>query len=186
MCSNYRKVLIASLENYQSLYSDEEKYKSRFLDLLQHPLAFKRELLHAHITGSAWIVNKSFDNVLLIHHRKLDRWLQPGGHTDGHENVFEVAAKEVFEETGIQVEGLAEEPIFDIDIHVIPERKEVPEHEHFDIRYLFAVDENVLIKGNHESNAIRWFDLEDIPDLVKHDQSVVRMVDKTKVKKSLY
>ncbi|MDZ7646212.1 MAG: NUDIX hydrolase [Cytophagales bacterium] len=89
-----------------------------------------------HITGSAWIVDPSNTQALLVHHAKLNKWVQPGGHADGDENILQVALREAEEETGLKNFKVLSDPPFDVDIHLIPERADFPEHFHFDIRYL--------------------------------------------------
>jgi 8-oxo-dGTP pyrophosphatase MutT (NUDIX family) len=54
------------------------------------------------MTGSAWIVDNTGENILLTHHAKLNRWLQPGGHADGDEDILNVAQREAEEETGLK------------------------------------------------------------------------------------
>src|SRR5687768_14738782 len=97
-----RQSLIASLTDYQTLYSEESAFREQFLELLQHPRCFHRDHLPGHITGSAWIIDDTGKFVLLTHHAKLNRWLQPGGHADGDENVVRVALRETEEETGLK------------------------------------------------------------------------------------
>src|SRR5258706_12466368 len=96
-----RKTLVRDLQTYSTLFADKEIFKARFLTLLDHPRCFHRDHLPGHITASAWIVNEDFSKVLLILHAKLGRWLQPGGHADGDENVLSVASREAEEETGL-------------------------------------------------------------------------------------
>ena len=87
----------------------------------QHADCFHRELLHGHVTGSAWVVNPSRDKVLLMHHRKHNEWYQPGGHADGDADILRVALRETHEETGIPSEyiKLADGAIFDLSlIHI--------------------------------------------------------------------
>ena len=82
------------------------------------PEVFERSHPPGHFTGSAWLVSADGTRVLLMHHRKLDRWLQPGGHADGDTDLARVALREAQEETGVadlRVEG----DIFDIDRHRI-------------------------------------------------------------------
>jgi 8-oxo-dGTP pyrophosphatase MutT (NUDIX family) len=62
--------------------------------LLEHPDAFQRTHLPGHITGSSWIIDPSGESVLLTHHAKLNKWLQPGGHADGDEDIISVAMRE--------------------------------------------------------------------------------------------
>jgi 8-oxo-dGTP pyrophosphatase MutT (NUDIX family) len=97
--------------------------------------------------------------VLLLHHRKLQRWLQPGGHADPGETTGEqVALREAREETGLAValHPSAPRPL-DLDVHVIPARPGEPAHEHHDLRYL-AVAEGTLRPAQEEAADLRWFD----------------------------
>ncbi len=97
-----------------------------------------------------------------MHHKKLNKWLQLGGHADGDSNILRVALRESKEESGIdQIKSLSEE-IFDLDIHLIPSRKEEPEHYHYDIRYLFQVVKNDSYTVNHESNDMKWFTADEL------------------------
>jgi 8-oxo-dGTP pyrophosphatase MutT (NUDIX family) len=175
-----RSILLQQLENYKSTYSEENVFKNQFIELLQHPDAFQRTHLPGHITGSAWIVDASKSKALLIHHAKLNRWLQPGGHADGDENVLRVALREAEEETGIKNFKIRSEGIFDLDIHSIPNRKDFPAHLHFDIRYLIeanTLDERIL---SDESFALAWINFDELPSLTDHNSSINRMVEKVK------
>ena len=89
----YREQLVTELEKYQLLYPDELETISRFNDLLFFEDCFSRSLLSGHLTASTWVLDKSRKQVLLLHHKKLDRWLQPGGHADGEQNLLHVAMK---------------------------------------------------------------------------------------------
>ncbi len=119
-----------------------------------------RTCLKGHLTGSGFVVSPSTRSVLLIHHKKLDRWLQPGGHADGDANLARVAAREVAEETGVTDLGLVWPPI-DLDIHTVPEHGGEPEHDHLDVRFLFIADGELEIEGNHEVNSVKWFSIDD-------------------------
>jgi len=66
----------------------------------QHENCFDRNLSIGHVSGSSWVVNPTFSHVLLLHHRKLDLWLQPGGHADGDTDILRVILNETSEETG--------------------------------------------------------------------------------------
>lgn len=178
-----RQKLLEQLGSYKSGYSEEMGFVPRFLSLLQAPDCFKRSLLSAHITASAWITDGDRETALLIHHLKLDRWLQPGGHADGDENTLAVAQKELMEETGLRSFRLASDGIFDLDIHTIPLRKNIPEHDHYDIRYHFIAEKPNEIAGNNESLDLKWIRMADIPNMVHHEQSILRMVEKTALQK---
>ncbi|MEO6908725.1 MAG: NUDIX hydrolase, partial [Abditibacteriaceae bacterium] len=147
---------------------------------------FERELAgqapeHGHVTGSAWIVNPQYTECVLLHHAKLGKWVQPGGHCDGDSDVMNVARREAIEETGLIVTAL-QEGIFDIDIHEIPEYWNTPAHLHFDVRYLFVADPEQQIVSNHESHGVRWVSLDEACEL-SGEASILRLVKKTKLRK---
>ena len=115
-----------------------------FLALLSDPQdPFVRDRLSGHFTGSAWVVSADGRRTLLTHHRKLDRWLQPGGHADGDRDLARVALREAQEETGVHGLHLEDGAIFDLDRHWIPERGAVPGHWHFDVRYVVQAGANL-------------------------------------------
>jgi 8-oxo-dGTP pyrophosphatase MutT (NUDIX family) len=172
-----REGLKLALEAYASSFAEEQKFRISFLELLSHPRAYFRDHLPGHMTGSAWVVDSARENALLVHHVKLDRWLQPGGHADGDEDIVSVARKEAEEETGLKKLLLAN-PLFDIDIHSIPERKDFPRHDHYDIRCLFIADPAEKIRLSAESNDIAWVKLSEIPTKVGNNDSIIRMIRK--------
>src|SRR6187401_260336 len=158
-----RESLVHSLEQYTSRYAEEMTFRKPFLELLQHPRCFHRDFLPGHITGSAWIIDQEHQQVLLTHHAKLNQWLQPGGHADGDENVLRVALREAEEETGLKsFKSIQPETIFDIDIHIIPARKDFPEHFHYDIRFVFIADPSLPLLITEESHDLRWFPLDSL------------------------
>lgn len=170
--------LIKLLENYFPEDSAEQSYKTIILDfLLQNPHAFERSLEIGHITASAWLVNKDNTKALLTHHRKLDMWVQLGGHCDGNTDALAVALKEAQEESGISQLQPISCNIFDIDVHFIPENKKEKAHYHYDVRFLLQVmsDENFVV--NHESHNLAWID-KNKNNLPTHERSVVRMFEK--------
>lgn len=173
-----RLSLIQRLESYSSYDNSEQQFVAQFLELLLHPGAFERSHLPGHITGSAWICDTPGEAVLLTHHAKLNKWLQPGGHADGDDNVIRVAMREAMEETGLQHIQLVSDAIFDIDIHTIPERKGMPEHLHYDIRYLFRADRTAALTVTEESHALGWFPVADIDTICNGNASMVRMAMK--------
>ncbi len=171
-----RSALQAVLRDYVTSFEEEKNFVDRFLALLEHPRCFHRDHLPGHITGSAWIVSGDRTKVLLVHHAKLSKWLQPGGHADGEENVWAVAQREAWEETGAQVKPVSSS-IFDIDIHEIPARGDFPKHDHYDIRFLFEVEEATPLQINHESTDLKWVPLSELADY-NSSPSVLRMRDK--------
>ena len=176
-----RKHLIEELNTYKAYTEEEKAYQLRILNLLaQERDCFHRHLLQGHITGSAWIINPLGSQVLLLHHRKLDKWLQPGGHADGEENVLQVAEREAREETGLSSIRVLKNGFFDLDIHSIPARKDEPEHFHYDIRYLFTASPEEPLQQNRESKGLAWLPLSEVLERTGHNSSISRMVDKTR------
>jgi len=172
-----REQLILALRNYGGS-AVELQFRRKFLDLLLHPDAYQRSHLPGHMTGSAWIIDQSNQFVLLTHHAKLDKWLQPGGHADGDENILAVALREAEEETGLNNFKILLPGIFDIDVHPIPARKEFPLHLHYDVRFLLQCDKLNPLKLTEESQALAWIRLDDVDRVSEHNASMVRMAEK--------
>ncbi|QAX29806.1 NUDIX hydrolase [Leisingera sp. NJS204] len=122
------------------------------------PQAFGRNPETGHVTGSAFVLSPDMKCVLLTHHRKLDRWLQLGGHCDGIADAAFVALKEAYEESGLpRIKPLSDQ-VFDVDIHAIPENAQDCEHLHYDVRYLFQAEAgDFAVSG--ESHALAWVPL---------------------------
>ena len=146
----------------------------------RQPDCFERTCFEdGHITGSAWIVCPQRKNVLLTHHRKLNKWLQLGGHSDGDANTYRVAKREAEEESGLIVKPI-NDVVFDIDIHTIPARGDDPEHKHYDVRFLFEGDDLAQLRMSEESNDLRWVSIEELLSLTS-EESVLRMARKTPI-----
>ncbi|PNS08345.1 NUDIX hydrolase [Solilutibacter silvestris] len=146
-----------------------------YLTLLDEGVpAFVRERLAGHFTGSAWLVSGDGRRVLLTHHRKLDRWLQLGGHADGDTDLRAVALKEAEEESGLT--GLTvDEAIFDLDKHWIPERGDVPGHWHYDVRYVVHAGADETFAVSEESHALAWREIAALAADPAADESLRRM-----------
>jgi 8-oxo-dGTP pyrophosphatase MutT (NUDIX family) len=175
-----RQELINAIGQYSSSYNDEMIFRDQFLELLRSPSCFHRDHLPGHITGSAFIIDESRSFTLLTHHAKLNKWLQPGGHADGDENIPGVALREAEEETGLKNFSLVQPAIFDIDIHTIPARKDFPEHRHYDIRFLLQASRNEKFTITEESHDLAWISLDDIASMTDND-SLIRMVEKVRL-----
>lgn len=146
-----------------------------YLELFEEGVhAFLRDRLEGHFTGSAWLVSSDGARVLLTHHRKLDRWLQLGGHADGDTDLRAVALKEAEEESGLA--GLTVDAgIFDLDKHWIPAHGEVPGHWHYDVRYVVRAGEQEDFVVSDESNALAWRGIVEIANDSAADESLRRM-----------
>jgi len=143
-----------------------------------HADCLHRTCVQGHLTGSAWIVSPKRDRTLLVHHRKLDRWLQPGGHADGDPDLARAALREAREETGLASPRLVSPEIFDFDRHWIPGRGAEAGHWHYDFRFLIEADPKAPLLISEESNELKWFPLQDV-EAVARGGSLQRMVAKT-------
>jgi len=147
--------------------------------IASHPDCLHRTCVSGHLTGSAWLVSPARDQALLVHHRKLNRWLQAGGHADGQTDLAAAARREAEEETGLTGFRLVSPEIFDFDRHWIPARGAEAGHWHYDFRFLFEADPKAPLLVSEESNELRWFRLADI-EAVANGGSLNRMVAKTR------
>lgn len=173
-----RTDILRKLRAYQSRWEAEAETTDRFIDFVaSHPNCFERSLPTGHVTGSAWVVNRAATHVLLTHHRKLDRWLQLGGHADGDPDIARVAAREVWEESGLMDVVMMDEDIFDIDIHRIPARGADPEHDHYDIRFLMQATGSDRYTVSDESHDLQWINIHEV-DTVTTEESMIRMAKK--------
>ena len=158
--------------------ADEQPIRAKMIELLDGCAdCFARTAFPAHFTGSALIVNADGSRALLHHHRKLDRWLQFGGHCDGDENVLRVAQREALEESGVAGLIVASARPFDLDIHEIPEHKNEPQHWHYDLRYVLIAPEDAVHTTSAESKELRWFTADEMEQL-SLDAGLHRMLGK--------
>ena len=177
----HRQELLSLLQNHRTHFMEEAAYVRRARSFVEaHPDCFERSLLPAHVTGSAWVVNPDRSCALLLHHRKLNQWFQPGGHADGETDILGVALRESAEETGVDPAHihLIDSRIFDVDIHSVSLPTQ-PLHEHIDIRFLLEIDSDIDAPGNHESNEVRWVPLHAVTRF-NNNRSTYRMVKKTR------
>lgn len=174
----HRKKLIELLKSYHPIDEREIAFKKEMLSFIEmEENCFERTLSKGHMTASAWLLNHDGSRALLLHHAKLDRWFQLGGHADGDSDLLQVALKEAMEESGLEdIHPLSTE-IFDIDIHLIPENSKEAAHYHYDVRFLLQATGNNEIKSNHESKALRWIDINP-ENLPTKSPSVLRMFHK--------
>lgn len=163
--------------DYAMRFPDENDVVARFFGLIdEHERCFERDCWAGHITGSAWLLDRKRERVLLTHHKKLDRWLQLGGHSDGDPDAMRVAMREAEEESGLAVRIL-DERVFDLDVHEIPARKSDPAHYHFDVRFAFTVDGGEMFRVSEESHALAWVQVARLAEFTD-EASMLRMAAK--------
>ncbi len=172
----HRRNLLEQLSDYLHRHPQEQETVSRFIDFVQaNPRCFERDCWAGHVTGSAWLVDTTRSRLLLTHHKKLDMWLQLGGHSDGDADTQKVALREATEESGLTVHLLRAD-IFDVDIHEIPARKNDPAHFHFDVRYAFSAADDAYVVSE-ESMDLAWVEIDQLEQFTV-ETSILRMRDK--------
>ena len=158
--------LLAALEGHKAATEEEVASLVRILRFLQEPAdPFARANPKGHVTASAVIGRPDGSEFLLVHHRKLARWLQPGGHTESSDaSAFDAALREAREETGIsRFDTPLGRAILDVDVHAIPAHRREPAHSHFDIRYLLTSTEAArdhAASAEDPDRPMRWVSLE--------------------------
>ncbi len=177
----HRRPLLALLDDYAARFPDETEVCERFRRFVgDHHNCFDRACVPGHVTGSAWLVDGAGERVLLTHHRKLGRWLQLGGHSDGDPDPLQVALREAREESGLEVLALTAR-VFDLDIHEIPARETSrgaePAHLHYDVRFALQVRGSERYRVSDESLDLAWVEVERLSELTD-EVSMVRMAHK--------
>ncbi len=118
-----------------------------------------------HVTGSAFIVCARTGRVLLHHHRRLDAWLQLGGHDEGERDPRATALREGREESGLPDLTFLSPAILDVDIHEIPAAGHEPPHLHHDVRYaLLTRTPEAIRRDAAESIDLGWFTLGEVAE----------------------
>jgi 8-oxo-dGTP pyrophosphatase MutT (NUDIX family) len=184
----HRRPLLEMLARYRQAFPAESAMVDRIGALVEsHADCFDRTCRPGHVTGAAWIVSPDRRRCLLAHHRKLDRWLQLGGHADGQWCIEEVALREAHEESGLAEFDFV--PIdgalipFDLDVHQIPARYDQAgryiedSHEHHDVRFLLVSRSAATPRVSHESHDVAWFTPEEVCARTE-EESVLRMLRK--------
>jgi len=174
-----RTALAAQLRRHEMADDDERAHGRRMLSLLDsNGDPFTRDhFAPGHFTASAFVLSPDESELLLILHAKLGMWLQPGGHVEpGDADLAEAARREVAEEVALEGLTLLSDGPLDLDIHRIPARSVEPEHEHFDVRFLFRAAHRAFREGE-EIRGARWVPLHRVFQL-HSDESVRRAVRK--------
>ncbi len=154
-----RVELLEELRSYRAVDATEAQHQRDILDLLSYGLEpfSRQQFIPGHVTASCFIVDPATRHLLLHHHRRLDRWLQMGGHVDAGETARAAALREGAEESGLADLDLVVDHVVDVDVHLIPAAKGEPEHKHFDVRYVARTMRPESIKmAAAESNDLAW------------------------------
>jgi 8-oxo-dGTP pyrophosphatase MutT (NUDIX family) len=174
-----RSGLLDELRTYVAADEREAKMQQRLVAFVaSQPDAFARTLGIGHVTASAWIVDPSRTQALLIHHRKLGKWLQLGGHLEDDADLRTAALREAREESGLRSLRFASPAIYDLDVHHIPARAEEAAHDHYDVRFVLEADPSEPLPENAESHGLAWIPLAEL-ERYGVDESVLRLARKT-------
>ena len=159
--------LMSQIQNYKPWNEQEQRDKEVILErLAKDSDIFCRTNLLAHMSASAWVVNRERTKVLMVYHNIYHSWSWLGGHADGEKDLLLVALKEVKEESGVSHVQAISEDIFSLEVLTVDGHEKkgeyVPSHLHLNITYLLEADETESLKIKEDENSgVAWFELED-------------------------
>ena len=164
--------------------ADGEAAKSKELVLAllaRSPEPFSRRQFNpGHITCTGLVLNPGRDAILLVLHRRLQRWLLPGGHVEPDDGFIDDSARrEVVEETGAILRADSPAVLVGVDVHGIPPRHDEPYHLHHDLIFrLQAASE--IFQTSEEVREVAWcsvkeFDRYELPGSIR--RSYARAMD---------
>lgn len=157
---------IQQLTSYEPFNEQERADKQLMLEYLRtNEDIFLRTNLRAHMTASAWIVNKDRTKVLMIYHNIYDSWSWTGGHADGDEDLLAVAVREANEETGVVATPVTKD-IFSVEMLTVDGHVKrgayVPSHMHLNVSYLLEADDSQSVRIKEDENqGVAWFELDE-------------------------
>lgn len=197
------KTLMDEIRLYQPWTEKETWEKQQILDFMEkNPDCLFRGNRIAHMTASAWVVNRQRSKVLMAYHKIYDSWAWLGGHADGEADLLQVAMKEACEEAGLRPANPilmaagslrpVREEIFSLETLTVDGHVKhgswVPSHLHLNLTYLLEADEEEPLRINAEENTgVRWFAFEEAlaaskePWFVEHIYS--KLIRKLQMKK---
>lgn len=157
---------LATLRAWTPSTSGQAQLQERFVALLErHEDAVRRSCFPDHLTGGVLVVDHTATRVLLNLHRKARRWFAFGGHCEpGDPTLAAVADRECAEESGLS--GYTVDPVIaQLDIHPVPFCDPRGLVHHLDVRFVAQAHEDATHAVSDESLDVRWFALDDLPDL---------------------
>lgn len=162
--------LVGQLEQIAPVDDREAGSIVATLDRLNWPGdPFDERVSEHHVTASAFVV--SARGVILLRHRLLGIWVQPGGHVDPGEGPEEAALRETVEETGLAVAHRTPVELFHVDVHPGPRG-----HTHYDLRYVLDAPPFDPCPGHGESREVYWFDFAAVKE--RCEPALVPVLDK--------
>ena len=181
---------VKQIERYNPINEQEKKDKEIILDFInKNDNVLFRDNEIAHITSSGFIVNKSRNKTLMIHHNIYNSWGCTGGHADGNSDLIKVAIKEAQEETGIKhvkpiIDDICSIDILPVNAH-IKRGKYVASHLHLSVAYILEADENEeLVVKEDENSGVKWVDIDKVLDLTNEEYMknvYKKLIDKSKM-----
>ncbi|MGF7228796.1 MAG: NUDIX hydrolase [Candidatus Saccharibacteria bacterium] len=166
------------VNDYLTVFPDEAEELRLLQERLKRDEQFNhRKSFGGHGTGAAIVLSPDHTKVLLIHHKGLGKWMQPGGHWDPEDpNPWTVAQREAEEETGVTMAEALHVDVdrphipLDIESHHIPANpaKDEPEHYHHDMRYAFVAKDEKLTPQKAEVLEAVWIPVNSEDDRLTH------------------
>ena len=172
--------LLSALVSHRPYDDEERMHREKIIEFVgrNRQRWWRRSTLDGHITASAWVLNAQHSHALLLHHAKLNCWVQPGGHLDDSDVSPAAGAwREAREETGLAALQLVDENLLDVDVHAIPARPSEPAHLHYDLRYLI-ISPDSMVTISDESLGARWILLDELAR-PPFERGIARMAEKT-------
>lgn len=172
--------------NYTPFNEQEEQDKMVFLKYLRLcPDLLTRDNVFAHLTSSAFVVNRQKSKMLVVYHNIYDGWIYPGGHVDGESDFLQVALREVEEETSVK--GKVRQPSI-FAIQALPVKGHIKRgyyvsaHTHLDVVYwLEAEESSPLSFREEESKGVKWISFAEADS--KEMVDFIRPIHKKLIKK---
>ena len=171
---NLNPQLQKALDDYCQFFQEDSQQYSLIFDLLSTGADLQdRKNMDGHLSSQGFLFNQDFSKALLLHHKMLDIWLQPGGHMDPEDTDLVLATqREVLEETGllecsyIPVDPSNPPMPISVAINDIPAnpKKQESEHVHIDLAYIFQTSTELVNIDLLESNQFRWISFAEFAD----------------------